>query len=95
MPYSIPDSSRVIMAEIANPEPNPINASVRPRLTIMRNTSSLCAPSAMRNPISSLRCTTMYESKPYNPTAERRSASPAKHVNNKVWKRGCATDFET
>ena len=48
----------------ASPIATPTPARVRPCLTNMRLTVSVCAPSAIRIPISRVRCDTEYEMTP-------------------------------
>ena len=56
-------------------------ASRAPWTTIIRSTSSLRAPSAMRTPISWVRWETPYDTTPYTPTSASTSAIAPKIEN--------------
>ena len=58
------DISRMIPNAAVSPIATPTPASVRPCTTNMRVTACPCAPSAMRMPISRVRCDTEYEITP-------------------------------
>ena len=56
-------------------------------LTISRSTSTVPAPSAMRMPISCVRCATEWPTTPTMPTAASTSASTEKTLSSSIGKR--------
>src|SRR5205823_4337020 len=68
-------SSRVETNAAATPIATPTSTTFVPSDTTWRRTTLVVAPSAMRTPISRVRCATTYDRTPYSPTAPRRSAS--------------------
>jgi hypothetical protein len=67
-PTSIDDITRVNPIAAAAPTTIPAALSRKPCPTTRPNTRPGAAPSAMRSPISAVRCRTESDSTPYNPT---------------------------
>ena len=64
------------------PIPSPITIWMMPFLITSPTNFPLCAPSAMRIPISLVRCVTANDITPYSPIAPRNSAVKPKIVNS-------------
>src|SRR5213080_112117 len=80
-PYSSELSTRPPASAASAPMAAPSAAMRTPCPTVNPSTAPRCAPMATRIPISCVRCATVYDNTPYNPTAARTRASPANSPN--------------
>src|SRR4051812_23675212 len=71
-------------AAASAPPTTPSSVTRPPRRTNIQRTPWLVAPSAMRTPISLVRCVTLYDSTPYKPTAPSTSASAAARLTMSI-----------
>ena len=72
---------RVSTKAADSPTPMPIRVIISPWRVTIRTTSLLVAPSAMRIPMSRMRCTTDMDMTPKMPIADRTRASTLKTVS--------------
>src|SRR5262249_12895016 len=79
--YNNGANQRPAMSAMIDPIAIPPTTPPSPSRTISRTTSAACAPSAMRTPISCVRCDTLYATTLYKPTVASTSARPPKIVN--------------
>src|ERR1700679_2846960 len=87
------DMNRVSASDAATPIAMPTTANLSAWAKTSRITCPRSAPSAMRIPISCVRCATLYEITPYIPTSANSTPMAPRTVRTDVWKRGAVFEL--
>src|SRR5271156_1724002 len=93
VPYRMERMNEAAVEPPTKPISNPRKTGRKPSNNTRRSTSDLCAPSAMRMPISVFRWATRYESTPYSPIAANNRESVAKASTSVALKLWVAVDL--